>query len=338
MAKYKVLYTDTGMADVMVERDVLAKADAELVMASSIDEETLIAEGIDCDGVMIEYAEINARILDAWGERGKVKVIGRQGIGVNNIDVEAATRNNIMVANVPDYCLEEVADHTMTLALNVLREIKSFGKRMEKGDFEEHSMRPIFRLRDRNFCVYGFGNIAKRVIKRAQAFGFHTFTYDPFVSDEELNEYNTTKVESLYELAGLADVFSIHVPLVESTKHSVNNDIFKCMKASCVVINTARGQIIDGNDLLEALRDNVIAGAGLDVFEQEPLDSSNPLLQMDNVSVTPHISWYSEEANTELRTRLAENMTLTFMTGKPRSFVNRETLIKYRQLISKNIR
>ena len=328
MEKYKVLYTDTGMGDVSIERDVLAKADAALVLASAIDEETLIFEGMDCDGVMIEYAEITSRILDAWGKGGRVKVIGRQGIGVNNIDLEAANRNRIMVANVPDYCLDEVADHTVALALNILREIKSFGKRVENYDFQEHSLRPMIRLKGRNFCVYGFGNIAKRVVKRAQAFGFNAYTFDPFASQEELKEYNTTRINSLEELASMADVFSIHVPLLESTKHSVNKNIFKRMKTNCVVINTARGSLINENDLIEALKGNTISGAGLDVFEQEPPDFSNPLLYMDNVVVTQHISWCSEEAEAELRMRLAENMVLTFTTGQPRGFVNREAFKK----------
>ena len=134
VARYKVLYTDTGMGDVNLEREILASADIKLLTASGTDEETLISEGMHCDGIMVEYAEITSRILDAWGQGGKVKVVGRQGIGFNNIDVEAATRNNIMVTNVPDYCLDEVAEHTMALALNVLREIKSFDRRVVKGD------------------------------------------------------------------------------------------------------------------------------------------------------------------------------------------------------------
>jgi D-3-phosphoglycerate dehydrogenase len=248
------------MGDANLEREILASADIKLLTASGTDEETLISEGMHCDGIMVEYAEITSRILDAWGQGGKVKVVGRQGIGFNNIDVEAATRNNIMVTNVPDYCLDEVAEHTMALALNVLREIKSFDRRVVKGDFEERSIRPIYRLKGRNFCVYGFGNIARRVVHRAQAFGFNTYAFDPFVSEEEAEKHNTVKLHSLEELAATADVFSLHVPLLEGTRHSINRDIFNLMKKSCVVINTARGGLIREADLIEALKTEKLRG------------------------------------------------------------------------------
>lgn len=328
MAKYKVLYTDTGMEDINIERNVLEKGDAELLMASATDEECLICEGKDCDGIMVEYAAITSRVLDAWGKVGRVRVVGRQGIGFDNIDIEAATRNNIMVANVPDYCLDEVADHTMALALNILREIKSFGKRIEKHDFSEHSTKPILRLKNKNFCIYGFGSIGKKVAKRARAFGFAVYAHDPFVSENEMRLYHVEKVASIAELAALADVFTIHVPLIESTKHAIHLGIFKRMKSNCVLVNTARGEVIDEKDLIQALNENLIAGAGLDVFEQEPPDLTNPLLYMDNVVVTPHISWCSSEAENELRTRISENILATLIEGRPRNFVNSECFNK----------
>ncbi len=285
----------------------------------------MISEGVNCDGIMVEYAEITSRILDTWGKGGRVKVVGRQGIGVNNIDLDAATRNNIIVANVPDYCLDEVADHTMALALNVLREIKSFDKRVSNGDFEERSIRPIYRLKDRSFCVYGFGNIAKRVVRRAQAFGFNTYTFDPFVSNEEAKKYKTVKLSSIEELAAIADVFSLHVPLLPSTRYSINIEIFSLMKENCIVINTARGELIKETDLIEALKTNKIAGAGLDVFEQEPIDPHNPLMEMSNVLLTPHVSWCSVEAEIDLRTKLAENIILALTKGQPRNYVNKNS-------------
>lgn len=327
MAKYKVLYTDTGMQDISIEEEVLASADIGLSVSSGTDEETLIAEGINCHGIMVEYANITAKVLDAWGRGGRVKVVARQGIGFNNIDLMAATRNNIMVANVPDYCLDEVADHTMALALNVLREIKAFGMRMEQGDFEEHPIRPIHRFRGRKFCVFGFGNIAERVAARAQSFGFITYAYDPYISELDMSRTNTKKAGSIDELAAIADVLSLHAPLLESTKHVINRKILNLMKKEAVIINTARGGLINESDLIEALETNRIAGAGLDVFEKEPPDPSNPLIKMSNAVVTPHISWCSREAEKELRTKIAENIKLALTEGEPRNFVNKDAFV-----------
>jgi len=187
MSKYRVLYTDTDSGDFSVEAAVLAEIDAEVVMASALDEETLMREGEDCDGVMILYANITKRVLDHWGKKGKVKIVSRQGVGYNNIDVRAASENGICVANVPDYCMDEVADHAIALAMALLRELKSFDIRVQAGEWNESSVRPIHRTNTRVFGLIGLGNIGKRVASRAQAFGFRVVCYDPFVSKEQMD-------------------------------------------------------------------------------------------------------------------------------------------------------
>ena len=326
MAKYKVLYTDNGTADMEIEKSVLAAVEADLVLAGSTDEATLVREGMDCVGILVEYAKITENIIKAWAEGGNVKCISRQGIGYNNIDVEAASKYGIAVANVPDYCLDEVADHTLTLALSVLREIKSFGKRIAQKVFAEKPIRPIYRMRGRNYCLYGFGNIARQVALRAQAFGFQTFTFDPFVTDEILVEYKTARVPSLDELAEIADVFSVHAPLLPSTYHTVNMHLFERMKKNCVVVNTSRGPLLKESDLIAAIDTDLIAGAGLDVFAEEPPDFKNPLLHRDNIICTPHVAFYSEEAEKELRMKIAANIVQTIKTGEPCYCVNRQAL------------
>ncbi|MDD2215798.1 MAG: C-terminal binding protein [Eubacteriales bacterium] len=326
MARYKVLYTDSGIGDISVESEFLKQIDAEVIMGSGTDEETLIREGKDCDGVMVEYAMVTKKVLDSWGE-GKVKIISRQGIGYNNIDVDAATENHIMVANVPDYCLDEVADHTLTLSLCVSREIKSFNERVNRGEWEEKSIRPIHRFGSQNFCLFGIGNIGRKVVARAQAFGFNVFAYDPFVQDEEFKKLCVKKAGSLEELAGIADILSIHAPLTDKTKHAINLDIFKLMKKSSIIVNTSRGPLIKEEDLEYAIRNDLIAGAGLDVLENEPPSKKSVLLSCSNVIVTPHVAFYSEEAEAELRMRIAENIALALTEGKPRSLVNKKALI-----------
>lgn len=327
MAKYRVLYTDTGMEDIEIEKHVLEQGDAELFMASSIDEETLMREGMNCDGIMIEYAPITKKILDSWGKAGRVRVVARQGIGVNNIDVEAASQNGIMVANVPDYCLDEVADHTMALALCLARELFSYSKGVREGNFSELPVRPIHRLWNQNFCLYGFGNISKGVACRAKAFGFRVYAYDPYAVDRDFETYEVERMNSLVEMASIADYLSVHVPLNEGTEASVNRQVFDAMKPTAFFINTSRGSIVHEKDLIDALQKKQIYGAGLDVLETEPPDPNNPLLWMENVIITPHASWCSQEADEELRRKMAENVILALTEGRPRGFVNHKAFL-----------
>jgi len=324
MSRYKVLYTDTGMKDVSVEKSVLAKADIELLMATETDSKTLIKEGISCDGIMVEYADINKEILDAWGIAGKVKIISRQGIGCNNINVDAASKNRIMVANVPDYCIEEVADHTMALVLNLIREIKILTNRVKDGNFSEVPPYPIHRIRGKKFCLYGFGQIARTVAIRAQVFGFDVYSFDPYVAIEDFESFGVKRMETLKDLVTIADVLTIHVPFSESTFNTIDKEILNAMKRNAIIINTARGSIINENDFIEALKKKVIFGAGLDVLDKEPPKQDNPLLEMETVIITPHVSWYSEEAEMELRVKIAENVVLALTEGRPRSLINKE--------------
>ena len=326
MAKFKVLYTDSGLKDVQIERSILEAADADLIMGSATDEQTLIREGTDCDGVMVEYALITDSVLKAWGEGGRVRIISRQGIGYDNIDVEAATRYGIPVGNVPDYCIDEVADHTTTLALCAWRGVKYFDSKIHRGIFEEKSEQPIYRLRGKKCCLYGFGNIAKQVARRMQAFGMQVVSFDPYVSDEVFSAHGITRADSLEDLARQADIFTIHTPLTKTTRGTVDDHIFRCMKKSCVFVNTSRGAMIDEEALIRALDEKRIAAAGLDVYAEEPLPLDSALRGRDNVVLTSHVAFYSEEAEEELRRKIAENVAVMFSTGQPKYCVNPEVL------------
>jgi D-3-phosphoglycerate dehydrogenase len=323
MGKYKVLYTDTDAGEYSVEAAVLKKVDADVILASATDEETLIREGKDCIGVMVLYADITKNVLDAWGQDGHVKVVCRQGIGYNNIDVAAASANGIMVANVPDYCLDEVADHTMALALCLMRELKSFNQRVEAGEWSEIPARPIRRTNLMTFGIYGLGNIAKRVAVRALAFGFQVTAFDPFVSDAQLERLGIGRANSLEELAAKSDILSLHAPVTPDTENTVNLEIFKIMKDSAFLINTSRGQLVKQADLEYAIENKLIAGAGLDVLADEPPAQDSPLFGRDNVIITSHVAFYSEESNHEILTKIAENVASTITDGKPRYWVNK---------------
>lgn len=321
MAKYKVMMTDTCFTDISIERELLERQDAELVLAPSIDEDVLIECGKDADGVIFDYAELNEHVLNGWK---KCKVVSRVGIGVNTVDIPAAGRCGIMVANVPDYCLDEVADHAMALFLAVARRIVQYNTNVHGGSWEVYGPGPMKRLQARRMCLVGFGHIAQNVAKRAQAFGLDVYAFDPYVSEQVFADKGVTRVETMEKLAEKADVLSIHVPLTEETEHSISKNVFSRMPEGAILINTARGPIVDEKALTKALQEGKLMGAGLDTVEEEPLPMDSPLREMGNVIITPHVAFLSEEAEIELRERSAQEVMNALLEGAPHSFINRD--------------
>ena len=319
--KYKVMITDTCFPDTDIERNELEKIDAELIVSEGTDEKTLIETGKDCDGIIFDYAQITDEILS---NLPKCKVAARYGIGVNTIDIDAASRNGIMVANVPDYCLDEVSDHAIALSLACSRRITQYNDRTKNKEWDVTSIGPVYRMEGKNFCLYGLGNIAQKVAAKAKVFNFNIFAYDPYVGDEIFKKASVKRVESLEELASIADVLSIHAPLTAETKFSINADIFKLMKKNSILINTSRGPVVNEKDLIEALKQKMIMGAGLDVLMEEPPKENSELLELDNVIVTPHVAFYSAEAEEELRRRVAREVIYGITEGAPHSFINKE--------------
>lgn len=320
MSKYKVLYTDTCFPDLDVEKAELAKIDAELVLSPGTDEETLIQAGKDCDGIIVDFAPMTEYVLS---HLPKCKVVSRVGIGLNNIDIPAASKNGIMVANVPDYCFEEVANHAVALYLACNRRIVQYSNMTRNHMWDVTGAGPIYRMEGQNFCLYGLGHIARRVVKRIRPFGFRIFAYDPYVEDEVFERAGVTRVKSLEELAELADAFSVHVPLTPDTKGTVDLKLFKKMRKSAIFINIARGPIVNEPDLITALQEKMILAAGLDVVSEEPLPAESELLKMDNVIVTPHVAFYTVEAEDELRKRSTQEVIYALAEGQPHAFVNK---------------
>lgn len=319
MAKYKVLYTDTCFPDTSIEESELAKIDAELVMAPGTDEDSLISAGKDCDAIIFDFAPMTDRVLS---NLPKCKVVSRVGIGLNNIDIPAASRNKIMVANVPDYCFDEVANHAVALYLACNRKIVQYNSMTKHHDWDVTSVGPIYRMEGQNFCLYGLGHIARRVVSRLKPYGFNLYAYDAYAKDAVFEELGVTRVNSLEELAELADGFSVHVPLTKETEGTVNLDIFRRMKKDAIFVNVARGPIVREEDLITALREKMILAAGLDVVSEEPLPDDSELLKMDNVIITPHVAFYTVEAEDELRRRSTQEVVYALTQGRPHVFVN----------------
>ena len=319
MGKFRVLMTDTIFPDTVIEQEELRRIDAEFLLASASDPETLKREGRDCDAAINVYAQLGADILGAWE---RCKVIVRTGIGFNTIDLDAAAARRIMVANVPDYCMDEVADHTVALFLACVRKIPRLHAGVKGGTWSVDLAKPMPRLQGKRYGLFGFGNIAQRVAKRVQAFGLHVMAFDPYVPAELFAAQQVARAASLDDLLRAADFLSVHAPLTEETRGILDAVRLKLLKPTAILVNTSRGPLINEADLLMALRDGTIAGAGLDVLTDEPPVFPLALAALDNVVLTPHTAWYSDDAMPELRRKASQEVARTLTEGRPKYWVN----------------
>ena len=327
MAQYKVLYTDTCFPDMDVELKALAEADAEIVTPKGIDEDSLIEAGQGCVGILVDYAPITRKVLEGIPS---LKVVSRQGIGYNNVDVEAASALGICVANVPDYCRDEVSDHAVALYLSCIRQTVFFNGQVKAGIWDITPQHPILRIRGRKFGLYGLGGIARKVAEKLKGFGVNLYAFDPYLPDEVFEKAGVKRAGSLEELFEDADAVSLHAPLNRETEGSINMHLFKKMSRNGIIINTSRGPLINEEDLADALEQGIIAGAGLDVLVNEPPEEGNRLIRMENVIFTPHVAYASTEADEELRRRTAEEVVNVIKTGYPqdKAFVNKKAFNK----------
>lgn len=303
---FKVVVTDSEFTTLNFEEAVFENSglDIEFVKAQCKTEEEVIVAAYDADAILNQYAPLNANVLS---KLKNCKVISRYGVGVDTIDVEKAKELGITVCNVPDYGVEEVSNHAVALLMAWSRKIVELNNMVKSGIWDFSVGTPIYRFKNRIFVVLGFGKIPRRVIEKVAPLGFKLVGYDPFVSAEEMEKYGVEKVE-LDEAIQRADILSIHVPLLESTHHLINKNSIATMKDGVFIINTARGPIVENEALIEGLKSGKIAGAALDVVENEPIGLGHELLSFDNVYITPHSAFYSVEAVEELRTKAAKNI------------------------------
>jgi D-3-phosphoglycerate dehydrogenase len=275
-------------------------------------------------------------IITSWGLRidrqvieslKKCVVIGVGSVGVDMVDIAAATKAGIVVTNVPDVFIEEVADHAMMLLLDVARRTTTMARMARDGEW--YQARPVLsripRLLGQTLGLFAFGNVARCTARRAQAFGLRIIAHDPYVSELEISAAGVEPV-SFGELLERSDYLSIHAPHNEETEHAIDGAALARMKPTAVVVNTARGPIVDETALIEALQTGVIAGAGLDVLEQEPPSHNNPLLTMENVLVTPHVASATTRMRPETRRRVGREVALVLRGKWPMSCVNPHVL------------
>ena len=311
MPRFLVAVADSVFPNLDPAREVLSAIDAELQLAAEPKPEPILALAHDADAVLVTYAKITG---DMIRQMSRCRIISRFGIGVDNVDLEAATAAGIVVTKVPDYCIDEVSDHTMALLLSAVRKIPFSNRQVHGGEWRMPAVVPIHRLRDRVLGLVGFGRIPQLVAPKARAFGLRVVAYDPFVPDEVFDNADVAKVD-FPSLLRISDYVSIHSPLVPETRGLFNADAFRQMKPTAYLVNTARGPIIDEAALAAALDAKQIAGAAVDVMTQEPPVGS-PLVGRDDVLITPHTSFYSEESLIELQTKAAQEV-VRVLTGQP---------------------
>jgi D-3-phosphoglycerate dehydrogenase len=320
----KIVVLDYDFGDVDIERSIIEGAGFKLAPAQCKSEDDVIAAAHDAYGVLCQYAPVGARAIDAFEH---CQVIARYGTGVDIVDVDAATRHGIQVTNAPnDWCSDEVADHAVTLWLSAAREIVKYDTATRRGEWQWQTGKPIKRLRGSVLGLLSFGAIARAIAERARPFGVEVWAHDPYVDAEKMFASGVRPV-SFDELVGGSDYLLIQAPLTEGTHGLFNEEVLRRMKRSAILINTARGPIVSDRALYRALKEGWIAGAALDDIEEEPAKIAdwrpeNPLFGLDNVIVTPHAAYYSEESIRLVRT-IAANEVVRVLTGQgPLSPVN----------------
>lgn len=322
MAKFKISLVHTIFPKLDIEYEEVKKAGGELVVAKNQKEEEIFKIIEDADAIVTVYAEVTKKMIDA---AKKCKVIVRTGIGVNNIDIDAATNKGIPVANVPDYCYDEVSDHTIALALALSRKVVIFNGKVKNKEWNHESAKPILAMRAQTFGLIGFGNISRLVAKKVKVFGFTVIAYDPYIKSEVAKEMGV-KLVDIETLLKEADFISLFTPLTPETKHLINEKTLKLMKPTAFLINTARGPLVDEKALYKALKDKWITGAALDVMEQEPPAKDNPLLDLDNTIITPHVAFMSEKSVIALRKKAIQEAVRGALGEKPRNWVNQKAM------------
>jgi D-3-phosphoglycerate dehydrogenase len=316
-----VAVADSVFPSLDVARDVLAAIGAEVQLASASTPEAILTIASGADALLVTYAKITAEMI---GQMPRCRIISRFGIGVDNVDLDAATAAGIVVTKVPDYCIDEVSDHTMALLLAAARKITVSNAQVHAGRWEMKAVVPMHRLRGRVLGLVGFGRIPQLVAPKATSFGLRVLAFDPFAPPEVFAREGVESVE-FADLLARSDYVSIHTPLLPETRGLFNADAFVRMKKGAYLVNTARGPIVDEAALARALDEGRLAGAALDVMPQEPPVGS-PLVGRDDVIITPHTSFYSEESLIELQRKASEEV-VRVLSGQPaRNPVNPDVL------------
>lgn len=317
IAQPKVVAVDDGYVSYDQEISLLSEIGAAFeVIPCHGDYRKVIQASKNADVILVRESPMNAAVIDSLVH---TKAIIRYGIGVDNIDMEAAKSRSIYVANVPDYGIEEVSTHAVMLALAAMRQVTTHDRLVRSGNWTTGISTPMYRWRGKTLGLIGYGRIAQMTHQKLSAFGFdRVLVHDPFA-----NLPTHVESASIEEICRESDLISLHAPLSQSTHHVINAKSLALMKPTCVLVNTARGGLVDIDALAIALTEKQILAAGLDVFEQEPPDTKHPLFFLNNVIVTNHIGWYSEESMRELQYKTAQEAVRVLKGAEPMNWLNK---------------
>jgi D-3-phosphoglycerate dehydrogenase len=319
MEKFSVVVTDDRFGSYREEEEVLAQVGARVIVRNLASEEEAVRELESADAILLNLFPLTGRIISKLRQ---CKVISRYGIGYDNVDVEEATRRGMWVCRVPDYCVEETSDQTLGLLLDCVRRISYKDREIRKGRWNLHREMHTGRIAGKTLGIIGYGAIGRRLHRKVSGFGLgRVLVSDPYV-DPALVEIAGAHPVDMRILLREADFVTLHVPLTKETRGLISAKEIGTMKRTAVMINTSRGPVVDERALTAALSEGRIAGAGLDVFEHEPLQADNLLKTMDNVVLSDHASWYSEESLVELKTKAARNVAAVLSGEKPHYPVN----------------
>ncbi len=324
MPQFKVVITDFGDPDHSLEAAEFKASglDLDLVRLDARTNEDLFPAIADADGLLVQWAKITRPVINRLT---RCKVISRYGIGVDMVDLEAASERGILVCNVPDYCIEEVSTHTITCLLALNRRLLIHHGHVRAGKWGGPPGGAPARLSGQVLGIVGLGNIGREVARKTAALGLRILGYDPYLPPEKAVTLGV-ELTSLEDLLRQADYVSLHCPLTEETRHLIGAAQLALMKPTAYLINMARGPVVDQTALTQALSTGTIQGAALDVLEQEPPAAEEPLLKLGNVILTPHIASWSGDAIIQLRRDTARNVVLALTGQLPRSIVNRKSL------------
>lgn len=314
MAGFKVIVTDDRYGSYEEEKTVLKEIGASVEVHNLGNEGQTIEILRDADGILVNLHPLPATVIQ---ELQKCRVISRYGVGYDNVSVETATAKGIWVARVPDYCLEDVSDQALALLLGCVRKVAFKDRRIREGAWNLHREQPSYRITGKTLGLIGYGAIARTLHRKISGFGLgRVLVFDPYLDPKKIEE-NGAESATLRSLLKNSDYISVHAPLNDGTQGLIGSRELSLMKKTAILVNTSRGPLLEEKAVAEALANGKIAAAGLDVFEAEPLPAESPLRQLDNVILSDHTGWYSEESVTELKTKAAQNVLAVLNGGKP---------------------
>ena len=320
--KHRILVTDYAWNNLDREKQILETANASLVVAPTGNEDELVALATDVDGILTCWKPVTEKVIR---NAPRCQAISRYGVGLDNIDVGFSTRMGIVVTNVPSYCVEEVSDHAMAILLALARKVAFYDRAIKGGTYDLRAGTPLYRIKGKMLGIAGFGSIGRILCRKAKGFGLQVIAYDRKLAKSD-NKDGEVESVTFPDLLRRSDYISIHMPLTTETRHLFNLEAFRQMKRSAFLVNTARGDIVNPQDLLEALNNQLIAGAALDVLSKEPPDPSDPLILHARTIVTPHVAFSSEESLEELRDSAAAQVADVLLGRLPNHVVNTEVL------------